>query len=49
MNPQEIISNLKRLESIIDLESLKMGEIVEIKYLFFPYYLNNNIEVNGMY
>lgn len=46
---QEITSKFLRLESLVDLERLKQGDIVQIKYKCYPYNLNNIFEVMGMY
>lgn len=44
-----INTKIKRLESILDLDTLQEGEVIEIKYKLFPYRPNNTIEVTGMY
>lgn len=46
---RELTSKIKRLESILDLNSLKQGDIIQLKYLSHPYNLNNILEVKGMY
>ena len=46
---QETTSKIKRLESLLDLESLQIGDVIEIKYVFHPYDENKFKEVKAMF
>ena len=46
---QEITENVRRLESLLDLETLQYGDIVQIKINFYPYHINKSTESLGMY
>ena len=48
MNPK-ITVNIKKLESTLDLETLKYGDIVQIQYNFYPYSFNKSPNILSMY
>lgn len=46
---QEITSKIRKLESFLDLDTLQYGDVIEIKYKFYPYDENKFKEVKAMF
>ena len=46
---QEITAKVKKLESLLDLETLQEGDVIKIRYIFYPYDKNKFKEVQAMF